>query len=86
MALALGANSTRTASFVKNPINNLMVKTQSQLTMSPAKTRAETADKRNDDAGCGMILKPRMILQPKPGDSETKTDDSATKNDSETKK
>ena len=36
--------------------------------------------------GCGMILKPRMILQPKPGDSETKTDDSATKNDSETKK
>ena len=36
--------------------------------------------------GCGMILKPRMILQPKPGDSETKTDDSETKNDSETKK
>ena len=34
----------------------------------------------------GMILKPRMILQPKPDDSETKTDDSATKNDSETKK
>ena len=33
-----------------------------------------------------MILKPRMILQPKPDDSETKTDDSATKNDSETKK
>ena len=33
-----------------------------------------------------MILKPRMILQPKPGDSETKTDDSETKNDSETKK
>ena len=25
--------------------------------------------------GCGMILKPRMILQPKPGDSETQTDD-----------
>ena len=36
--------------------------------------------------GCGMILKPRMILHPKPDDSETKTDDSATKNDSETKK
>jgi hypothetical protein len=33
-----------------------------------------------------MILKPRMILQPKPDDSETKTYDSATKNDSETKK
>ena len=34
-----------------------------------------------------MIPKPpRMILQPKPDDSETKTDDSATKNDSETKK
>ena len=29
--------------------------------------------------GCGMILKPRMFLQPKPGDSETKTDDSETK-------
>ena len=36
--------------------------------------------------GWGMILKPRMILQPKPDDSETKTDDSATKSDSETKK
>ena len=35
--------------------------------------------------GWGMILKPRMILQPKPDDSETKTDDSATKSDSETK-
>jgi hypothetical protein len=33
-----------------------------------------------------MILKPRMILQPKLDISETKTDDSATKNDSETKK
>ena len=33
-----------------------------------------------------MILKPRMILQPKTVDSETKTDDSETKNDSETKK
>ena len=37
------------------------------------------------DDGCGMILKPKMILQPKPGDSDTKTDDSATKHDSETK-
>ena len=38
--------------------------------------------------GCGMILKPRMILQPKTVDSETKTDDSETKNDAdaETKK
>ena len=36
--------------------------------------------------GWGMILKPRMILRPKPDDSETKTDDSATKSDSETKK
>ena len=36
--------------------------------------------------GWGMILKARMILQPKPDDSETKTDDSATKSDSATKK
>ena len=33
-----------------------------------------------------MILKPKLILQPKTDDSETKNDDSATKDDSETKK
>ena len=39
-----------------------------------------------DNFACGMILKPRMILQPKTADSETKTGDSETKNDPETKK
>ena len=33
-----------------------------------------------------MILKPRMILQPKTVDSETKADDTETKNDSGSQK